>query len=935
MLRTMIKKTISQNWQILEKISSGAFGDIYKIQNRKTGKFAALKIFKPEFQNRKILIKTNFAAASEISHKNCLKMIEWIETDGQFGFIMELIVGKPITILKVRSSPEIINSFINICNGLDAIHSKSFIHRDLKPSNILINKNGDVKITDFDFLKTGKNLLAKDEYLGSIRYSSPEQCIDPKAVDQRSDLYSLGIILFEIFTGKVPFDGRSWEEIATKQVKSGFIVPKKIKKLIPESLVSIIQKLLQKKSEDRYQNARELAIALQSCLLDKNSEIIDAESNFLLSPRFINREDQLQKLEKIFRESQNNISRSILISGEKGSGKSRLIKHFIDSISVDHLIFKSKADRTQNQSIKSILGKIIKADEQESKTDQEEILKDNITALSAIFPNLKKSPFYQQNGNSNTSQNEIITAIFETIRAFQIASDKPMILVFEDFQFADDLSSKWISKAIGKSMKLFLIVSYNSNEIKGTFIEQTKQFPPERTEKIVLENFDLKNTFLQINSMLGNSGNLKPSTLKKIYSLTNGNPLFIEELLKFFLKEDFLKQKNGSWKFNEDAFSAIPENISILLNHELTKLSANSLEIMRFVSLFGEKFSLEILTSVLDQKTISKCLEEALALNIIEQNEDTGDFSFCKSFTQKSLEESLTKGKKKEIYRKIADFLEAEYLSEKLIEVEQLADFYYQAEVPEKAIKYLDPAIRSCIRKFSFSKAIAYLLKLISLLKKQKSSEKTLIEYYIKLGKLQRNDDMKNAEESFQNALQLAEKVDDPELMIESNANLGWLNVIRGHLEKSLFYYEKRAKLAEKIDDISIKARAYAGLANIYNRINRYDESIENNKKYIALSEKIGRKDNICVALQNIGSAYYHKNEPENALAYLNKSWKIAQEIDHLTTLTNVCCVYGLIYTETGEFDKALQYYSDNIKFALKNHKKRSLSIAYGNMGNT
>jgi len=937
----MIEQKISPNWQFLAKISYGSFGEIYKILNKKTNKTAALKIFNPDLQNRKILIKTNFQAACEINHKNCLKMIEWVETEIEFGFIMEFVDGKPITILKDQPVSEIINSFIKICNGLDAIHSRNLIHRDLKSSNILLTENREVKITDFDFLKTAKNIIEKDEYLGSVRYSSPEQCIDPKTVDQRSDLYSLGIILFEIFTGKFPFDGKSWEEIASKKIRSEFSFPKKIKELFPDSIVAIIQKLLQRKMEDRYQNAKQLAIALKSCLPDTISETIDAESNFLLSPYFIDRKEHLEILEKTFLEVQKDHSRAILISGEKGVGKTRLLKEFIDPLFEDQSIIRTKASPSQNRALIDIISKIIKNIEQESKTIRKKILQNNIPVLVRLIPELKKSLFYRKNDHPDLNQEKVLAVISDTIRSYQIFLKKPLLLIFEDIQFADDLTCKWIAGVKNKNAGILLILTFNPSEIKRTIFEKEILNKPiyANSIKINIENFDLKHTFLMIDSILGNESDLKPKTIKKIYFLSNGNPLYISELMKFFHKKNYLKLKKGKWKIDEKVFSSIqiPEKIVKILKYELTKLSVNSLKILKYISLFGNNFSYNALCSVLDfeQKEIFRCLEEALSSQIIEQNIETGEYSFCKDLYRRSLEEIPSKKEKLKFYQKIARFYEEKYFGNEDVEVEKIADFYDKAEDQEKSIKYLDLAARFCKQNYSYGKTIAYLKKLIKILEKQKNKEKLLADYYLKLGKIQREEDMKKAEASFLAALKLSEKIEDLELMVESNANLGWLNVMRGHLEKSLFYYEKRAKLAEKVQDKSIRARAYAGLANIYNRINRYDESITDNKKYIKLSEEIGKQDNVCIALQNIGSAYYHKNDHSNALAYLKKSLEIARKINHLSTISNIYGLYGLIYLEKGEFEKSLKYFSDNIKFALQTHNKRSLSIAYGNMANT
>lgn len=216
-MESKIKTQKIAGWSIEEMIAEGAFARVYIGKDMANGKTCAIKIFK-KFNcdhNSKLRFKRSFLAAQAISHENCVKMIQWIEENDFIGFAMEYVEGESLAYILERkklSFGETLNYMIQICAGLNALHSAGIIHRDLKPQNILIGKNGKLKITDFDLIKIedSAEMTVEGTFLGSVRYCSPEQCTGSSSVDIRSDLYSLGVILYRILTGRVPFDGKNF-----------------------------------------------------------------------------------------------------------------------------------------------------------------------------------------------------------------------------------------------------------------------------------------------------------------------------------------------------------------------------------------------------------------------------------------------------------------------------------------------------------------------------------------------------------------------------------------------------------------------------------------------------------------------------------------------------------------------------------------------------
>ncbi|UCE18562.1 MAG: protein kinase [Gemmatimonadota bacterium] len=263
----MIGKTIS-HYKILEKIGEGGMGVVYKAEDTKLKRTVALKFLPPEL-NKDSAAKERFLnearAAAALNHPNICTIHEIEETDGQTFIVMEYIEGQSLhDIVGARramplSVDEAIDYTTQIAQGLQAAHEKGIIHRDIKPANIMVTEKGQVKITDFGLARlTGRTKLTTEgTVMGTVTYMSPEQARG-KEVDQQSDIWSLGVVLYELLTGKVPFKADSDQAVIYSIINE---TPETITDLntgVPQELEWIILRAMEKEKEDRYQNVSEL-----------------------------------------------------------------------------------------------------------------------------------------------------------------------------------------------------------------------------------------------------------------------------------------------------------------------------------------------------------------------------------------------------------------------------------------------------------------------------------------------------------------------------------------------------------------------------------------------------------------------------------------------------------------------------------------------------
>ncbi len=264
--------TFARRYQIIEELGKGGMGQVYKVLDKETKERIALKLIKPEIASDKKIIKrfrNELTTARKIVQKNVCRMFDLNKDKGNYYITMEYISGQDLKGLIRQTGQLTVRKSIytakQICEGLIEAHSLGVVHRDLKPNNIMIDRGGNARIMDFGIAKAikGKNITGSGVMIGTPQYMSPEQ-VEGKDVDQRSDIYSLGIILYEMLTDRVPFEGDTPLTVGVKQKTETPKDPKDFNELIPDELSRLILKCLEKERENRYQSAGEVRSELEN-----------------------------------------------------------------------------------------------------------------------------------------------------------------------------------------------------------------------------------------------------------------------------------------------------------------------------------------------------------------------------------------------------------------------------------------------------------------------------------------------------------------------------------------------------------------------------------------------------------------------------------------------------------------------------------------------
>ena len=263
---------LAGRYEIQEKIGSGGMADVYKAKDHKLNRLVAIKVLKPDFSNDTSFVKkfrVEAQSAAGLSHPNIVNVYDVGEERGVHFIVMELIQGislkKYIEMKGKLDIKEALNISVQIASGLSAAHDNRIVHRDIKPQNIIMSRDGKVKVTDFGIAKVADSTTVSTNAAGSVHYISPEQARGGYS-DGKSDIYSLGITMYEMLTGKLPFDGETNVAVALLHIQGEMVPPRQLEPSIPRSFEKIILKCTQKKVERRYATARDLIADLRKVL---------------------------------------------------------------------------------------------------------------------------------------------------------------------------------------------------------------------------------------------------------------------------------------------------------------------------------------------------------------------------------------------------------------------------------------------------------------------------------------------------------------------------------------------------------------------------------------------------------------------------------------------------------------------------------------------
>lgn len=677
-----------------------------------------LKVLKEEFPSKEALaqLDNEFEICSETKCSSIRKAIAKEKQEDHSAIVLEYIEGKDLNKLLTAEKWNIVQQFdlaTDITIALTGLHKENIFHRRIHPSNILIEQSTNkVFFIDFGLASEG-NVFEKgftssqDKEVEVLKYIAPEQTgrIN-RAIDNRADLYSLGIILYRLFTGQLPFETGEGLELIHAHIAKTPVEPHHINSDLPQVVSDIIMKLLAKNAEDRYQSAFGVKYDLEKCQqqLSDNGKIenfpiakFDFSGKLYFSNKLYGRDKEVNHLNHLFESCANGQKNTQFVSGYSGSGKSTLVEALKDPVSQKKGIFiKGKFDQISSdtpystfvQAFNELVQLILSGDnafQAKWKKRITEAIGNSGKILTQFMPGIENLVGKQPDVPELKGLEAQNRFNYEFTRFIKTIADKdsPLVIFVDDLQWAD-ASSLNLFKIIAENRDIeyvMLVGGYRKNEVDETHL-LTKKINELKEDHVPFEQMDLKDlsyddVYQLVSDALLTMQENTSFLADIIYNKTKGNAFYVWQFLKSIYEEGFLRFDFDlmRWQWNADLILQmnVSGNVVELMTSFVLKLPAETLDLLKIASGIGNRFSKRNLSVI--KQVSEKKVESLLNLSATEGliiPSDT-DYKFAHDRIQQAIYSLIPDQEKAALHllngqRLTAHFNEAE-LEEKLFEL--------------------------------------------------------------------------------------------------------------------------------------------------------------------------------------------------------------------------------------------------------------------------
>jgi ABC-type oligopeptide transport system substrate-binding subunit/predicted Ser/Thr protein kinase len=754
----MIGTLIQDRYRVDSELGRGGMGIVYRAEDTLLERPVAIKIVSAAglgTEGRSRLLQEARAAA-RLNHPNIVAVYDVGEASlpgltslpGQVGetsfIIMELIDGQTLREHPYSDLDRIISIARDICKALEIAHEQGIIHRDLKPENVAVTVTDTVKLMDFGLARiAGKTRLTQQgAMLGTLSYMAPEIILGLDA-GPCSDLYALGVMLYEMTASRPPFEGADLTAVISQHLHAPVVPPSAYNNQIPPALDHLIVQLLNKRPEDRPDSAEDVVAILDSMVAAAPSlQAPVPELERLVRGRMIGREEEFGRAISLWQKTAAGQGQFLLISGEPGIGKTRMVRELSTFAEISGGKTLTGLCYSEDRTPYGPIAQMVEASLENGYHLElpQPVMADLLTLAPELRLNYPDVPLNERL-DPEAEQQRLFESIITWFTA--LAKDGELLLVVDDVHWADSGSLallRRLARRIGRHRAL-VIGTYREVELDEAlpFQEMLSDLNRERlATRIKLSRLSKEQTGDLLATLFAEE--ITPEFLDGIFQETEGNPFFIEEVCKALVDSGELYFEGERWNRPVMEEIEIPQGIRVTIQSRLGKLSKKELSTLQIAALLGRDFEYEMLAaaSKLDEDDLIDGLERAEEAQLIEEVRRPGVgagmvFSFTHALIHSTLLSSLRSLRRQRLQRQVALALE-EAFPDKHDELALLLGRYFaEAGDGEKAVRYLLQAGKRAWQVYAYDEAIdAYEQALLFL--REESDHQLTARTLMKLG---------------------------------------------------------------------------------------------------------------------------------------------------------------------------------------------------------
>lgn len=922
---------IDNRYEILRVLGKGGMGEVFQVKDLSDQAIIALKMLSIAVSQSEAVMrfKREFSMLTHLNHPNLCKAFDFGTTsERRYYFTMEFVDGVDMyTATNKLECEEVFGLVVQVCRALSYIHSRGYIHYDIKPGNILI-VDGVAKLMDFGL--AGERITSSGALIkGTPQYMAPE-VVKGIGVDARADLYSLGITLFEIVSGKLPFKGDSSVTLLREHLEVIPEFPHEIEKDIPEGFKEIILKLMSKDPFDRYQNANEIIRAINKISKRENRiETVETKASYVLSGKFVGRDDHMQKLKEAL---QGEESKFVLIEGEMGSGKTRLLREFRYHAQLQGALFLSndcqQKARDVYQPLKDLTNQLVLY----AEGLDVDLVKKHGAVLAKLMPQLSAREYMKDIPapvalDANAERLRLFHALVSFLREIK-QKGRSLLISIENIQWIDEASLAWLLylvenfRSTGVSFFMtFRIEEMSEEHHLNALFKKTKDKP--FLLSLHLDNLGVADVQALIGSMLGDGSKVKEFS-SQVFDRTRGNPFFIEQVLHHLIEAGKISWEEGIFRLGRINLREIvvTTNLSGILQSRLAHLSKDSLHVLKLASVFGKKFSFQVMTDWggFDESVLHRQLIEMSKKGfLVEELEDhVVHYDFAQAGVREMIYNKISKKKKGELHASLAHFLEERYAGQEEEIVDDLSYHFSKAGDLQKAFRYSLKAGERAQNIFVTQKALNYYMQSMEIYQKDNSVATTLqlIDLYNKRGSMWETlGEYEKAFVDFKQMMEEAEAIGNKEKKASGIENLAVVSWRQGDFDTAIRYHTEAKEIREEIGDRAGVASSFGYIGAMLWTKGINDKALEHYEKAIAICEEGGLRNQLGAYIHNVALVYRYQGDIEKTGDYLQRSLRIFREMNSPRQIArNLHSISNVYYYPKLQYDRAFENYQEALK---------------------
>jgi len=725
-------------YQVKELLGEGGKKKVYLAHDTLIDRdvaFALIKIEKLDDASRTRITREARAMGRLGDHPNIVTIHDVGQHEGQPYIVIPVMPGGDVESL-IQKAPEhrlpidqAVRIAKAICRGLEFAHSKGIIHRDIKPGNIWLSAEGTAKIGDFGLALAADlpHVTQPGMMVGTVTYMPPEQAMSGK-MTAKADLYSLGAMLYEMVTGRPPFVGDDSVAIIGQHINTPPVSPTWHRADLPPALETLILQLLEKDPENRPESAALVLQALEAieagrAKTEEALKEVPAE-NPLYRRVFVGREPELKQLQSAFDGAISGQGALLMVMGEPGIGKTALCEQLSTYVTlrggrtlVGHCYESGSLSLPYLAFVEALRSYVLSREVRDLREELGSGAADVARIVSEIKERLKVRLRPQKDPEEERYR------LLQSVTAFlsNAASVQPMLVVLEDLHDADKGTLDMLTH-VSRNLagaRLLIVGTYRDVEVDRSHPLSAVLAELRRVStygRVLLRGLNGDEVRRMLESITRES--VPWGLAEAVHRQTEGNPLFVQEVVRYVIEEGLLTRKGGRWRLTRDTplEMSIPEGLRDVIGKRLSLLSPECNQLLSVASVIGREFALETLKAVagIREDVFANSLKEAVRLSVLEERSQRGlvRYRFTHAFFRQILYEEIIAPHRLKLHQQVARLLERLYTKRLEEHAAELAEHFSHSTDPadlKKAVEYGQMAAQRATDVYAYGEAIRLL----------------------------------------------------------------------------------------------------------------------------------------------------------------------------------------------------------------------------------